>query len=218
MKKDHNGNRYHWKGCAVALGTDSPPVTFPHGNRWGWARGRERAVGHEVPRAAQGDLYKNVHRAHISCLSFSTVCPTHTQGSLWSSCLPCTGLRCIKGQMATGLQLLGPRGLWVPVHSEAQVSPNWPFEASSPRPENSIFWAEWPSGTGTWHIAQMADNVESQVTESIPCSASIKTQEFLQPEPASPCVPSSLSLLCTGGQRWTREGALNTTSAAAAQT
>ena len=53
----------------------------------------------------------------------------------------------------------------------------------------SIFPAEWPQGTGTWHVAQRTDNVKSLVTESIPFSASIKTQEFLQPEPASPVCP-----------------------------
>ena len=45
-------------------------------------------MGQEVPPAAQGDLSKDIHRLRISCLHFSTVCPTHTQGSLMDFSLP----------------------------------------------------------------------------------------------------------------------------------
>ena len=114
MKKGHKANKCHRKGCAVALGTESPPVSFPDSNKLGWSRGGERAAGQEVPPAAQGDLSKDFHRVRISCLCFSTVCLTHTEGSLMDFSLPappCTGLRCIQGRLATGLQLLGPSGL-----------------------------------------------------------------------------------------------------------
>ena len=142
----------------------------------------------EVPPASQGDLSEDSQSPYKSSAFLHCVPHPHAQipNGPQAVCLPCTGLRCIQGRLATGLQLLGPRGLWVPGHSEAQVSPNWPFGASSPRPANR---EHLPSrvtlGCRSLHVAHMADNVEGQVTESIPCCASIKTQEFLQPEPAA---------------------------------
>ena len=149
---------------------------------------REREVDQEVPPAAQEDLSEDSQSPYKSSAFLHYVPHPHAwiPNGPQAVCLPCAGLRRIQGRWATGLQLLGPRGLWVPGHSEAQVSPNWPFEASSPRPESR---EHLPSrvtlGCRSLHVAHMTDNVESQVTESIPCCASIKTQEFLQPEPGA---------------------------------
>ena len=85
MKKGHKANKCHRKGCAVALGTESPPVSFPDSNKLGWSRGGERAAGQEVPPAAQGDLSKDFHRVRISCLRFSTVCPLTLRAPSWTS-------------------------------------------------------------------------------------------------------------------------------------
>ena len=168
MKKDHKGKKCHRKDCAVALGTDSPPVTFPHNHRWGWSRGGERSVGQEVPPAAQGDFSKDVHRVHISCLSFSTVSPTHTQGSLMDFSLaasPVLDWDVSKDDWPQDCSSWDPGGC----ESQCTQKPRFHLIGHS-RPQvpdlqiESIFPEEWPSGAGTWHVAQMTDNVESQVT------------------------------------------------------
>ena len=183
MKKDHKGKKCHRKDCAVALCTDSPPITFPRNHRWGWSRGGKRAGGQEVLPAAQGDLSKDVHRVCISCLRFSTVCPTHTQGSLMDFSLPASPILdwdVSKDDWPQDCSSWDPGGC----ESQCTQKPRSHLIGHL-RPQvpdlqiESIFPAEWPQSTGTWHVAQ------SQVTESIPFSASIKTQEFLQPEPAA---------------------------------
>ena len=160
MKKGRNGNRCHRKGCAVALGTDSPPVTFPRSNRWGWSRGEKRMWtrrSHLPPR----EIFPRTVRVHISRLRFSTVCPTHTHRSLMDLRLcasPVLDWDASKDDWPQDCSSWDPGGYG----SQGTQKPRSRLIGhSGPQVPDlqtqSIFPAEWPSGAGaymlpTWQI------------------------------------------------------------------
>ena len=120
----------HRNSCAAAPGEYSLLVTLlitVQGWRWRAAR----AVGQEITLAARGDFSGEGHWVSLTCVPPLLVPHRFLRTSGFPPPLPWAEV----GQGKTGLRTAASwdQGVVSPSALRAQVSPNWPFVASSPR-------------------------------------------------------------------------------------